>query len=194
MVRLSDPPRALPHRGRQDTWATSLPSRSGFKLPDALLCPVGSGAGLIAMWKAFDEMEEMGFIGPGRPRLYAVQAAGCAPLVRAFEEGQESASPWEGAQTLARGLRVPRTAGDFLVLRALHKSRGSAVAVTDDEMLEGVRSAATIEGVFLSPEGGACVTAGRKLKATGHITPDDVVVVLNPSAGNRYAEILAPAP
>jgi len=169
-----------------------LAEQFGFKLPDAILCPTGSGTGLIALWKAFDEMEEMGFIGPGRPRMYAVQASGCAPLVRAFEAAQDSASPWEGATTIAHGLRVPHTIGDFLVLRALHKSRGAAVAVSEEEIEDGVRRAAASEGILLSPEGGACVAAVQRLKSIGHITPDDIVVIINPGAGSRYAETLAP--
>ena len=167
----------------------------GFRLPEAVIQPTGGGSGLISLWKAFDELEEMGFIGPARPRMYAVQAAGCAPLVRAFEKGLDFAPPWtDTTETLASGLRVTETGGDFLVLRALHKSRGSAVAVTDDEILHGLGSMARAEGLLMSIEGGAGVAALRKLKATGHITPGDVAVLLNPGAGSECASILPASP
>jgi len=175
------------------TMGYELAEQMGWKLPDAILYPTGGGTGLIGMWKAFREMEAMGYLGPGRPRMYAVQAEGCAPIVKAFSEGLEEAPMWEGAQTLALGLRVPKALGDFLILRALRESHGAAVAVSDQEIVQGVKDAAANEGIFMAPEGGACVAALRKLKANGHLSPDDTVVVFNTGTGFKYAEAMAPS-
>jgi threonine synthase len=172
------------------TMGYEIAEQMGWKLPDAILYPTGGGTGLIGMWKAFREMEAMGFLGSGRPRMYAVQAEGCAPIVKAFTEGLEEAPMWEGAQTLAHGLRVPKSVGDFLVLRALRESHGAAIAVSDDEILRGLRDAASTEGLFMAPEGAACVAALRKLRANGHLSPDDTVVVFNTGTGFKYAELI----
>jgi threonine synthase len=137
-------------------------------------------------------MEQMGYLGPGRPRMYAIQAEGCAPIVKAFEEGLEAAPMWENAQTHAHGLRVPKALGDFLILRALRESHGSAVAVSEAEIIQGVKDASANEGIFMAPEGGACVAALRKLKANGHLSPDDTVVVFNTGTGFKYVENMAP--
>ena len=174
------------------TMGYELGEQMGWRLPDAILYPTGGGTGLIGMWKAFQEMERMGFVGPGRPRMYAVQAEGCAPIVKAFAEGREDAPFWEGAQTLAHGLRVPKALGDFLILRALRESRGAGVAVSDAEIVQGVKDASASEGLFMAPEGGACVAALRKLKASGHLSADDTVVVFNTGTGLKYVENLAP--
>jgi threonine synthase len=174
------------------TMGYELAEQLGWKLPDAILYPTGGGTGLIGMWKAFQEMETMGFVGPGRPRMYAVQAEGCAPIVKAFSEGREEAPMWEGAQTLAHGLRVPKAIGDFLILRALRESRGAGVAVSDDEIIQGVKDAASHEGLFMAPEGGACVAALRKLRASGHLSPDESVTLFNTGTGYKYVEIMLP--
>jgi len=174
------------------TMGYELAEQMGWKLPDAILYPTGGGTGLIGMWKAFEELGSMGFIPPGRPRMYAVQAEGCAPIVKAFSEGREDAPFWEGAQTLAHGLRVPKALGDFLILRALRESHGAGVAVAEREIIEGVRTAASTEGLFVAPEGGACVAALRKLKASGHLSPDDTIVVFNTGTGFKYVENMAP--
>ncbi len=174
------------------TMGYELAEQMGWKLPDAILYPTGGGTGLIGMWKAFREMEVMGYLGPGRPRMYAVQAEGCAPIVKAFSEGLEEAPMWEGAQTLAHGLRVPKSLGDFLILRALRESHGAAVAVSEEEIIQGVKDASAAEGIFMAPEGGACVAALRKLKANGHLSPDDTVVVFNTGTGFKYVETMAP--
>jgi len=174
------------------TMGYELAEQLEWKLPDAILYPTGGGTGLIGMWKAFEELEAMGFLGSERPRMYAVQTEGCAPIVRAFSEGAEQAQPWENAHTLAHGLRVPSTIGDRLILSALHASHGSAVAVSDAELVQGVKDAAALEGVFMAPEGGACVAALAKLKASGHISPDDRVVAFNTGTGFKYVENLAP--
>ena len=174
------------------TMGYELAEQLGWKLPDAILYPTGGGTGLIGMWKAFQEMEIMGFVGPGRPRMYAVQAEGCAPIVKAFSEGLEDAPMWEGASTLAHGLRVPKAIGDFLILRALRESRGAGVAVSDDEIIQGVKDAASREGLFMAPEGGACVAALRKLRASGHVSPDESVVMFNTGTGYKYVDNMLP--
>ena len=175
------------------TLGYELAEQLGWKLPDAILYPTGGGTGLVGMWKAFEELEEMGFIGPDRPRMYAVQAEGCAPIVKAFSEGLEEAPFWEGATTHAHGLRVPKALADFLILRALRHSHGAGVAVSEEEILGGVRDAASTEGLFVAPEGGACVAAARKLKASGHLSPDDTIVVFNTGTGYKYVENLLEA-
>jgi threonine synthase len=174
------------------TMGYELAEQMGWKLPDAILYPTGGGTGLIGMWKAFQELETMGFVGPGRPRMYAVQAEGCAPIVKAFSEGLEEAPFWPNAQTLAHGLRVPKAIGDFLMLRALRESHGAGVAVSEAEIIEGVKDASANEGLFMAPEGGAAVAALRKLKSSGHLSPDDVVVVFNTGTGYKYVETMAP--
>jgi threonine synthase len=174
------------------TMGYELAEQMGWRLPDAILYPTGGGTGLIGMWKAFSELETMGFVGPGRPRMYAVQAEGCAPIVKAFSEGLEEAPFWENAQTLAHGLRVPKAIGDFLILRALRESHGAGVAVSEAEIVQGVKEASAAEGLFMAPEGGAAVAALRKLKSSGHLSPDDVVVVFNTGTGYKYVDTMAP--
>ena len=174
------------------TMGFEIAEQFGWKLPDAILYPTGGGTGLIGMWKAFQELETMGFVGPGRPRMYAVQAEGCAPIVKAFSEGREDAPMWEGAKTLAHGLRVPKAIGDFLILRALRESRGAGIAVSDDEIIQGVKDAASHEGLFMAPEGGACVAALRKLRASGHVSPDESVVIFNTGTGYKYVDNMLP--
>jgi threonine synthase len=143
------------------------------------------------MWKAFDEMEAMGWIGPERPRMVSVQSTGCAPIVRAFEAGTEHAELWQGARTVADGLRVPAAIGDFLIIRALRASQGTALAVGDDDMLRyaGVMGAAT--GIFPAPEGAACLAAQIRLLADGWIKPDESVVLFNTGSGLKYAHLWA---
>jgi threonine synthase len=170
------------------TLGYELAEQGKWTLPDAILYPTGGGTGLVGMWKAFGELEEMGFIGSERPRMYAVQAEGCAPMVKAFSEGLESAEFWEGAETHAHGLRVPSALGDFLILRALRESHGAGIAVSEEEILQGIRDAASSDGLFVAPEGGACVAAARKLKASGHLSPDDSIVLFNTGTGYKYVE------
>jgi threonine synthase len=173
------------------TMGYEIAEQMGWTLPDAILYPTGGGTGLIGMWKAFQELERMGFVGPARPRMYAVQSEGCAPIVKAFAEGREDAPVWENAATIAHGIRVPKALGDFLILRALRESHGAAVAVSDAEIVRGVKEASATEGLFMAPEGGACVAALRKLKASGHLSADDTVVVFNTGTGFKYVETLA---
>lgn len=158
----------------------------GGRLPDALVYPTGGGTGLIGMWKAFQEMEAMGWIGKERPRMYSVQAAGCAPMVRAWEAGVEDAGFWEGAYTYASGLRVPGAVGDFLIQRALRESGGAAVAIPDHEMAEWVAHMGADTGVFAAPEGGAVAAAVVRLRAAGHIREGDEVVLFNTGSGLKY--------
>ncbi len=174
------------------TMGYELAEQLAWRLPDAILYPAGGGTGLIGMWKAFEELEAMGFVGPQRPRLYAVQAEGCAPIVKAFSEGLDEAPFWENARTHAHGLRVPKALGDFLMLRALRQSHGAGVAVGEQEIVDGVREASAAEGLFLCPEGGACVAAARKLKASGHLAADDSVVLFDTGSAFKYYENMAP--
>jgi threonine synthase len=174
------------------TMGYEIAEQLGWTLPDAILYPTGGGTGLIGMWKAFEELEAMGFIEGKRPRMYAIQAEGCAPIVKAFSEGATEAPLFEGAKTIAHGLRVPKALGDFLILKALRESHGAAVAVSDRELVAGVKDLAKTEGLFACPEGGACVAALRKLKASGHVSPDDSVVVFNTGTGFKYVDAMLP--
>jgi threonine synthase len=170
------------------TMGYEVAEQMGWKLPDAILYPTGGGTGLVGMWKAFAEMQAMGFVGTKRPRMYAVQAEGCAPIVKAFQEGREDAPFWENATTHAHGIRVPKALGDFLILRALRESHGAAIAVSEQEIVQGVKEAAACEGLFTCPEGGACVAAARKLKVSGHLSADDTVVIFDTGTGYKYVE------
>jgi threonine synthase len=171
------------------TMGYEIAEQGGWKLPDVILYPTGGGTGLIGMWKAFDEMEALGWIGSRRPRMVSVQAAGCAPMVRAFDQDQEFAQFWEGAHTIADGLRVPAAVGDFLILRALRESGGRGIMVTDEEMLEGVKLLGGTEGIFTCPEGGAVVAACRRLLDEGWIRQDEQVVLFNTGSGLKYAHL-----
>jgi threonine synthase len=155
------------------------------RLPDVILYPTGGGTGLIGMWKAFDEMERLGWIGKERPRMYSVQSSGCAPIVRAFEQGLENAPEWENAQTSAWGLRVPRAIGDRLMLRVLRESKGGAVAVDEKDIESAAAEMRTGEGIDSGPEGGAALLALRRLIAEGAISEADTVVLFN-TGGNKY--------
>ncbi len=170
------------------TMGYEVAEQFGWELPDAILYPCGGGVGLIGMWKAFAEMEALGFIGPKRPKMISVQAAGCDPITRAFEQNKETSEFYQNAHTVASGLRVPKALGDFLVLRALRESAGIAVSITDEEMLDDGILMSTLEGVFPAPEGGACVAAVRKLLKSGFLKPDEKVVMYNTGSGLKYLE------
>jgi threonine synthase len=170
------------------TLGYELAEQLDWELPDVIIYPTGGGTGLIGMWKAFDEMERLGWIGSGRPRMVTVQAAGCAPIVRAFEEGKRFADEFPNAATVASGLRVPRAVGDFLILDALKASGGTAISVTDEELLAAPREIGATEGLFCAPEGAACLPALRKLLAAGEIREDERVVLFNTGAGVKYLE------
>jgi len=168
------------------TMGYEIVEQLGGRLPDVILYPTGGGTGLIGMWKAFDEMQALGWIGTGRPRMVSVQAAGCAPIVRAFDGGQDSAAPWPDPRTVASGLRVPQSLGDFLMLRALRASGGGAIAVTDEALVTDARTLSALEGIDACPEGGACVAALRRLAASGQVRRDEMIVLFNTGTGLKY--------
>jgi threonine synthase len=161
-----------------------------WKLPDVILYPTGGGTGLIGMWKAFDEMEKLGWIDHKRPRMFSVQASGCAPIVRAFDAGEKFAAEFPNAHTVASGLRVPKAIGDFLMLNILRESKGGAIAVDDDEMIRTVREVGSHEGLFVAPEGAACFAALKKLCASGKIDIGERVVIFNTGSGIKYLDAL----
>jgi threonine synthase len=163
-----------------------------WTLPDVIFYPAGGGVGMIGMWKAFGEMEELGWIGSKRPKMIAVQAEGCAPIVRAWNEGKERSEFFENAETVASGLRVPKALGDFLVLRAAKESGGTCIAVSDQEMIDAGVELATAEGIFAAPEGGACVAALKKLLANGFLNRDERIVIYNTGSGLKYLEAYSP--
>lgn len=168
------------------TMGLELAEQLGWELPDVIFYPTGGGTGLIGMWKAFDELETLGWIGPKRPRMVAVQAEGCAPMVRAWQQGERHATRWENAHTVAAGIRVPQAVGDFLILDAVRASNGFAMAVSDAAILEAVDDAARLDGLLLCPEGGATLAAWRKALAQGLISPDDRAVLFNCATGLKY--------
>ncbi len=174
------------------TMGLELAAQLGWTLPDAIFYPTGGGTGLIGMWKAFDELEALGWIGSERPRMYAVQASGCAPIVRAFEAGEEHAERWEDAHTVAAGIRVPKAVGDFLILRAVRESGGKALGVGDPAILKAVEDCAREDGLLLCPEGGATLAAYREALRTGEVDEDERVVLFNCATGLKYP--MPPAP
>ncbi|MGA2039800.1 MAG: threonine synthase [Bryobacteraceae bacterium] len=203
---ISDCARVVAERGPQEGWFDVSTLKEPYRIegkktmgyevaeqmdwepPDAIFYPTGGGVGMIGMWKAFDEMEKLGWIGSRRPKMIAVQAEGCAPVVRAFEENEPRSRFFDGAHTLAAGLRVPKPLGDFLVLDAVRSSGGTAVAVSDEEMLDAGAELASTEGIFAAPEGAACVAALRKLLVSGFLKPADRIVLYNTGSGLKYPE------
>jgi threonine synthase len=176
------------------TMGYELVEQLGWEYPDAVFYPTGGGVGLIGMWKAFDEMEQLGWVKPGkRPRMIAVQAAGCAPVARAFDAGERVSQMWQNATTFAAGLRVPKPYGDAIMLDILKASRGIAMAVTDEEILASILDWARNEGIFLSPEGASVTAAYDKLLAGGVLKPEDRVVLFNTGAGLKYTDVTAEA-
>ncbi len=171
------------------TMGYEVAEQMDWQLPDVIIYPTGGGTGLVGMWKAFAEMEALGWIGTARPRMVTVQAENCAPMVRAFHAGKEFADPWKNARTAADGLRVPAAVGDFLILRALRESKGTAVAVSDAEMLRNANLMGQTQGIFASPEGGATLAAFRKLRETGWIADEEKVVLFNTGSGHKYAHL-----
>ena len=172
------------------TMGYEIAEQSDWELPDAIIYPTGGGTGIVGMWKAFAEMEEVGWIGPKRPKMYAVQAEGCAPIVRAFREGAEFAEPWENAQTMAAGIRVPGAIGDYLILGAIRESGGGALTVTDDEMKYYMSLVASLEGMFICPEGAATAVALNKLLVAGDLSPDENILLLNTGSGLKYLDVM----
>src|SRR3954464_1732453 len=170
------------------TLGYELAEQLNWQLPDVILYPAGGGTGLIGMWKAFDEMEALDWIGQNRPRMFAVQAAGCAPIVRAFETGEKAAAEFQNAHTVASGLRVPKAIGDFLILKIVRDSNGSAIAVSDEEMIRVAREVGANEGLFVCPEGAACFAALKLLRLAGTIASGERVVIFNTGSGIKYLE------
>jgi threonine synthase len=170
------------------TMGYELAEQMRWQLPDVIFYPCGGGVGLIGMWKAFDEMEALGWIGPKRPKMIAVQVEGCQPVVRAFNQGAERSTFWDNAHTVAAGLRVPKPLGDFMILDACRKSGGTAIAVSDEKMMDAGVELATLEGMFAAPEGGSCVAALRALLDSGFIQRDESVVIYNTGSGLKYME------
>ena len=174
------------------TMAYELAEQMDWHWPDWIVYPTGGGTGLVGMWKAFDEIEQLGWVPPGRrPRMVSVQAEHCAPIVRAFREGSEKADAWQNAHTIADGLRVPRAIGDFLILRAVRESGGTALAVSDRAMVEGMLKIGKHEGVSAAPEGGAAFEAIRQLAAAGTINPRESVVLFNTGGALKYLDVIA---
>ena len=173
------------------TMGYELVEQLGWKYPDAVFYPTGGGVGLIGMWKAFEEMEQLGWVSGKRPKMIAIQSAGCAPVVRAFEQGEPASNLWQDAHTFASGLRVPKPYGDAEILRIVRDSGGTALALTDDQIFASLKDWARHEGLLLSPEGAAATAAYDHLLATGFLTPNDRVVLFNTGSGNKYTDVIA---
>ncbi|HWZ78146.1 MAG TPA: threonine synthase [Candidatus Sulfotelmatobacter sp.] len=172
------------------TMGYEVAEQLGWRMPQGIIYPTGGGVGLLGMWKAFEEMEALGWIGPERPKMIVVQSAGCAPVIKAWDEGKKSVEMWTNAATLASGLRVPKPYGDYLILDILKKSKGTAVSATDEEILEATRHWSKVEGIFAAPEGAACLVAYRKLRANGFFKPEDAVILFNTGSGLKYLDVL----
>ncbi len=170
------------------TLGYELAEQSNWELPDVVLYPTGGGTGLIGMWKAFEEMETLGWIGAKRPRMFTIQASGCAPIVTAFDAGEKFATEFPNAHTAASGLRVPKAVGDFIMLDILRTSGGGALTVDDEEMIRVTREVGAAEGLFVAPEGAACFAALRSLLGDGRVENDERVVIFNTGSGIKYLE------
>ncbi|HEU5425181.1 MAG TPA: threonine synthase [Nitrolancea sp.] len=180
-----------PYRAEgKKTMGLELAEQLGWRVPDAIVYPTGGGTGIVGMWKAFDELEQMGLIGSKRPKMIVVQSTGCAPIVKAFQEGKRHAELWQGAETLAPGIRVPVAIGDYLILDAVRQSGGTAIAVPDSEIMQGVRLLAAEEGVFASPEVGAVVMAAKHLREDGFLKPDDEVLLYATGSGMKHTDLV----
>jgi threonine synthase len=171
------------------TMGYELAEQLDWNLPDIIIYPTGGGTGLVGMWKAFDEMQKLGWIGNTRPRMVCVQASGCAPLVRAFKEHRNFSEPWQNAHTNADGLRVPHAIADFIILDILRKSRGTAITISDEEMMDGANMIGKTQGLFVSPETGATLAAFQKLRKNGWIKEGNRVVLFNTGSGYKYSHL-----
>ena len=180
-----------PYRAEgKKTMGYEIAEQMGWKLPDAIIYPTGGGTGIVGIWKALEEMEVLGWTDGLRPKMFCVQAEGCAPLVKAFHAGEEFAEPWDNAQTVAAGIRVPAAIGDYLILRALRESGGRAVTVTDAEILDWMKVVSSLEGIFVCPEGAATAAALAKLLVDGAVSAEDQILLLNTGSGLKYLELL----
>jgi len=182
------------------TMGYELVEQLGWTYPEAVFYPTGGGVGLIGMWKAFEELEQLGWVQPNdgnggyiRPKMIAVQAAGCAPVARAFDQHKDTSQMWQNAHTFASGLRVPKPYGDYLILDIVRKSNGAVLALTDEHIFTSLRDWASHEGVYLSPEGAAATAAYDHLLSTGFLNPTDRVVLFNTGSGNKYTDVIAQA-
>ncbi len=174
------------------TMGLELAEQFDWKLPDVIIYPTGGGTGLIGMWKAFAELQQLGWLSGEKPRMISVQSTGCDPITQAFEEGKEESEFFQNAATLAAGLRVPKAFGDVLILRALRESGGMAISVTDEEILKSIRELAQREGIFACPEGAATWAALKRLKEQNIIKPEEKVVIFNTGTGLKYPEVILP--
>jgi threonine synthase len=172
------------------TMGYEVAEQFGWSLPDAIIYPTGGGVGVLGMWKAFEEMQSLGWIGTKKPKMVAVQSSGCAPIPKAWHEGRPTSEMWAGAETLAAGLRVPKAYGDYLILDILNKSEGTAVAVSDEEIMQALQHWARIEGIFAAPEGAAALAGYRKLREQGFLTEKDAVVLFNTGSGLKYLDVI----
>jgi threonine synthase len=172
------------------TMGFELAEQFDWQLPDAIIYPTGGGTGMLGMWKAFDELEQLGRLGKERPKMISVQASGCAPIVQALLDGKAESDAWQDARTIAAGLRVPHAFADYLILRTIRESGGMAIAVDDGEILESIREVARLEGLFICPEGAAAVAAFKRLAAGGYLHPEQRVVLFNTGSGLKYAELV----
>src|SRR5450755_1363920 len=172
------------------TMGYEVAEQLGWRMPQGIIYPTGGGVGLLGMWKAFDEMEALGWIGSERPKMVVVQSAGCAPIVKAWDEGKATADFWVDASTLASGLRVPKAYGDYLILEILRKSSGIALPATDAEIMDAFRHWARVEGIFAAPEGAASLVAYRKLRVSGFFSAEDKVVLFNTGSGLKYLDVI----
>jgi threonine synthase len=175
------------------TMGYEVAEQLGWKLPNAIIYPTGGGVGLIGMWKAFEEMEALGWIGSERPKMIVVQASGCAPVIKAFDEHKATAEAWPDAQTLAAGLRVPKPYGDYIILDIVKKSKGTAIAASDADIFAAVQHWAEVEGVFAAPEGAASLVAYQKLRLSNFLKETDVTVLFNTGSGLKYIDVIAEA-
>ena len=180
-----------PYRAEgKKTMGLELAEQLGWRLPDAIIYPTGGGTGIVGMWKAFAELEAMGKIGSERPKMIVVQAEGCAPIARAYDAGDRHAPLWEGAETVAPGMRVPVAIGDYLILDAVRESGGVAITVSDESLLDGMAFAARREGMFIAPEAGAAIVAARDLLGRGILSPDDEVVIFSTGSGLMHTDLI----
>jgi threonine synthase len=173
------------------TMGYELVEQLGWEYPDAVFYPTGGGVGLIGMWKAFQELEDLGWVTGKRPKMIAVQAAGCAPVARAYDNGEAVSQMWQNAATFASGLRVPKPYGDYIILDAVRESQGTVVALTDEQIFTSLKDWASQEGILMSPEGAAATAVYDHLISTGFLTPSDRVVIFNTGTGNKYTDVLA---
>lgn len=184
-----------PYRAEgKKTMGLEIAEQLGWRLPDAIIYPTGGGTGIVGMWKAFAELETMGLIGPARPKMIVVQAQNCAPIVRAFDRGENHAERWPNAMTIAPGMRVPAAIADYLILAAVRKSNGTAITVADSELMEGMNLAARLEGLFAAPESGAAIIAAARLRQGGFLNADDETVIFSTGIGLKHIDLISGEP